>query len=102
MPSRARPHHPGADAVSAVMDRERGLTAEEVGELLGGYKARTVCEDFACKPGFPLATYAGPNAKPRWIKGEILDYREASRVSRIVHRRKRRNKSANFSSPDVQ
>ncbi len=85
--------------MSAVPERLRGLTATEVGELLG-YAPRTVCEELASKPGFPSATYVGD--KPRWIMGEILDYREASRVSRQVHRRKRRNKSANFSSPGAQ
>jgi hypothetical protein len=77
--------------VSAIPERLRGLTATEVGELLG-YAPRTVCEELACKAGFPEATYVGD--KPRWIMGEILDYREASRVSRPTRRRKRRSKSA--------
>jgi hypothetical protein len=69
----------------------RGLTAEQVGELLG-YTGRYVAEDLACKPDFPKATYAGD--KPRWIAGEVLAYREATRASRRVRRRRTGRKSA--------
>ena len=77
--------------MSAIPEKLRGLTAAEVGELLG-YAPRTVTEELACKPGFPEATYVGD--KPRWIMGEILEYRESTRASRKARRRSRRSKSA--------
>ncbi len=85
--------------MSAIPERLRGITAAEVGELLG-YAPRYVAEELACKPGFPEATYVGD--KPRWIMGEILDHREATRASRRVRRRRRDSKSAGSANHDAR
>ena len=85
--------------MSAVAEHERGISAAEVGDLLG-YAPRTVTEELACKPDFPEAFYAGD--KPRWVKGEILAYRESNRASRRVRRRRRCSKAATTSGHDAQ
>lgn len=64
------------------------LDAEEVGALLGQTR-RYVLERLAPLPGFPKpCTPAG--FQKRWIAGEILEWRAASRASPPARRRNRR------------
>ena len=83
--------------MSAIPVEQRGITAKEVGEMLG-CTDRNVRERLACKPAFPKAFYAG--GAPRWIYGEIIAYRESTRGGRQARRRKSRNTAKGFSDLD--
>lgn len=77
----------------------RSLDAKAAGELLG-YPARYVTERLACLPDFPKRV--DRDGRPRWIAGELLEWREANRASRTVRRRRRGNRSSASASPDAR
>lgn len=76
--------------MSAIPFELRSLDATQAGELLG-YKARTVREDLASKPGFPKRV--DDDGNPRWIAGELIVWREANRDGRRARRRPPGNRS---------
>lgn len=65
------------------------LDAAEVGALLG-VERRYVLERLAPRPDFP-APVSLPGSHKRWKAGEILEWREATRVSRPARRRSSRS-----------
>ena len=73
----------------------RSLSAAEAGELLG-YAATYVRDQLSCRPGFPKR--ADNDGHPRWIAGELLQWREANQASRQARRRKSGSTAANSSS----
>lgn len=70
-------------AAQKIPFEELALNAEETGKILG-YAARTVLEEIACKPGFPMRLTMRPAT---WRAGDIIKYRDANRVDQRAHRR---------------
>lgn len=62
----------------------RSLSAAEAGELLG-YAATYVRDQLSSRPGFPKR--ADNDGHPRWIAGELLEWRQANQASRQARRR---------------
>lgn len=77
----------------------RSLDAKAAGELLG-YPPRYVTERLACLPDFPKRV--DRDGRPRWIAGELLEWREANRASRSGRRRRPCSKSKGFSGHDAR
>lgn len=77
----------------------RSLSAAEAGELLG-YVATYVRDHLAYTPGFPKR--ADNDGHPRWVAGELLEWREANQASRQARRRKSGNKSTDSSGHGVR
>ena len=73
----------------------RSLDAKEAGELLG-YEARTVREDLACQPDFPKR--CDKDGHPRWIAGELLEWRAVNQAGRRARRQKPRSKASGSAS----
>lgn len=77
----------------------RSLDAKAAGELLG-YPPRYVTERLACLPDFPKRV--DRDGRPRWVAGELLEWREANRSSRSVRRRRRGSNAAASASPGAR
>lgn len=77
----------------------RSLDSDQAGELLG-YAARYVREDLACRPDFPKRVDS--DGHPRWIAGELMAWREATRADRQVRRRRSRSRSSASASPGAR
>lgn len=77
----------------------RSLDAKAAGELLG-YPPRYVTERLACLPDFPKRV--DRDGRPRWIAGELLEWREANRASRSGRRRRRDSRSAVSANPGAR
>ena len=73
----------------------RSLSAAEAGELLG-YAATYVRDQLSCRPGFPKR--ADNDGHPRWIAGELMEWREANQASRQARPRSRRSTASSSSS----
>lgn len=67
----------------------RAIGVEQVAELTG-LSPRTVLESLACRADFPVRLTMRPAT---WVAGEILEWRDANRVGRLVRPRLRRSKS---------
>lgn len=63
-------------AAERIPFEELAIDAEEVGSILG-YSARTVLEEVACKPGFPVRLTMRPAT---WRAGDIIEWRDANRA----------------------
>lgn len=74
---------------SSIPWRERAISAEEVGLLLG-LSPRTVLETVACREGFPVRLSMRPAT---WVAGEVLAWRDANRVGRQARPRQRRRRN---------
>lgn len=66
----------------------RAIGVEEVGGLLG-LAPRTVLENVACLPSFPVRLTIRPAT---WVAGEILEWRDENRAGRQVRRRRSGNR----------
>jgi len=81
---------------------ELALDAGEVAALLG-QERRYVLERLAVEPRFnfpPPCSTEGQHK--RWKAGEVMEWREANRVSRQAQRRSRRSKTANSRGSDAR
>jgi predicted DNA-binding transcriptional regulator AlpA len=65
----------------------RAIGVEDVGLLLG-LSPRTVLENVACRPDFPIRISMRPAT---WVAGEVLAWRDANRVGLPKGRKRRSN-----------
>lgn len=68
----------------------KSLDSKQAGELLGCSR-RHVAEVLAKLPGFPANVAAPGSTRPRWVAGELIEWRDSNpRVSQASRKASRR------------
>ena len=89
----------GAEKMNTIPFELRSLDAKQAGELLG-YSATYVRDQLACKPDFPKR--ADNDGHPRWIAGELMEWRAANQAGRQARRRSSRSRSKVNANPGAR